>query len=384
MTTPHSTSALLVNLASSLFALAALTTTTTVQAQNVAPNDPSIQRLSNAVIYSDNFINSTSQNYWGGPTNNFTYTSNSGVNVYYTSVGTNPNTVQWATMLNGQNGWTNIGVQGIPNQGFGPGVVYRNQSTSFRANPNNFVLGGDSYFSTDINNSATYPQSQTTYIARSAVTPFNQIHFDTTFLIYAAAPNNNGQWDTLGWSLLNSAGQSLMSINLDTADDGATWNLSATPYGSTSKQTLLKSNGTPLEGIGDNTYVRLGFNIFNLGEINPTVQVLRYNSTNLSSTNYNSGWSTNYTILGNNIITGGSTNVIGGNTVSQLAATWTLASSDNQLYTNDGVVTTGYNNYADNSLVMSTLLISVPEPQTWVLLGLSGLIVVVALRRNRA
>ena len=375
MSTPHSTQARLVTLATSLFAFTALTATTTVQAQSVAPNSPSIQGLSNTVIYSDNFINSTSQNYWGGPTNNFTYTSNSGVNVY--EVGT----TQWATLLNGQNGWTNLGIQG--GSEYGPGVVYRNQGAAYRANPNNFSLGGDSYFSSDINNSVTYPQSQTTYIARSAVTPYNQIHFDTTFLIYANEPNSNGQWDTLGWSLLNSAGHALMNINLDTADDGATWNLSATAYGSTNKQALFKSNGTPIAGFNNNSYARIGFNIFNLGETNSTIQVLQYNGST-SSTNYNYGWSTNYIILGNNIIDGGtnSANIQGGNSISQLAATWTLASSDNQLYTNEGVVTTGFNNYADNSLVMSTLLIAVPEPQTWILFGLSGLIMVVAIRRR--
>jgi len=379
MTTPLSTQARLSTLATSLFALTALAATSTVQAQSVAPNSPSIQRLSNTVIYSDNFINSTSQNFWGGPTNNFTYTSNSGVNIYYEGSGT---TLEWGTLLNNQNGWTNLGIQGGAE--YGPGIVYRNQRSSFRPNPNNFVLGGDAYFSTDINNSVTYPQSQTTYIARSAVTPFNQIHFDTTFMIYAAAPNSTGQWDTLGWSLLNSAGHSLMRINLDAADEfGDSWNLSATAYGSTNKQTLFKSNGTPIAGFNNNSYARIGFNIFNLGETNSTIQVLQYNGST-SSTNYNYGWSTNYTILGNNIIDGGtnSANIAGGNKISQLAATWTLASSDHQLYTNEGVVTTGFNNYADNSLVMSTLLISVPEPQTWVLLGLSGLIVVVAIRRR--
>ncbi len=375
MTTPHSTQHRLITLAPTLFAITALTATMTVKAQSVGPNDPSIQRLSNTVIYSDNFINSTSQNYWGGPTNNFTYTSNSGVNVY--QVGT----TQWATLLNGQNGWTNLGIQG--GSEYGPGVVYRNAGVAFINNPNNFALGGDSYFSTDINNSVTYPQSQTTYIARSAVTLLNQIHFDTTFMVYANEPNTNGQWDTLGWSLLNSAGHALMKINLDTANNGVTWNLSATPYGSTNKQALFKSNGTPIAGFNNNSYARIGFNIFNLGEANSTIQVLQYNG-GTSSTNYNYGWSTNYTVLGNNIINGGanSANIAGGNTISQLAATWTLASSDHQLYTNEGVVTTGYNNYADNSLVMSTLLISVPEPKTWILLGLSGLIAVVAIRRR--
>jgi hypothetical protein len=33
---------------------------------------------------------------------------------------------------------------------------------------------------------------------------------------------------------------------------------------------------------------------------------------------------------------------------------------------------------------MSTLLITVPEPKTWALMGISGLIMVVALRRKKA
>jgi hypothetical protein len=128
----------------------------------------------------------------------------------------------------------------------------------------------------------------------------------------------------------------------------------------------------------------LGFDIFNLGETNSTIQILRYNG-DTSSTNTTT-WNTNYTILGNNIIAGGtnSANIAGGNSISQLAATWTLASTDHQLYTNDGIITTGYNNYADNTLLMSTLLISVPEPKTWALMGISGLIMVVALRRKKA
>jgi len=274
--------------------------------------------------------------------------------------------------------------RGPSSQGYGPGVVYRNQQTTFRANPNVFALGGDSYFSTDSNNPVTYPQSQTTYIARSAITPYNQIHFDTTFMVYAASPNSNNQWDTLGWSLLNSAGHSLLNINLDTADDGVTWNLSATPYGSTSKQALTLFNGQPLAGINNNSWTHLGFNIFNLGETNATIQILRYNGSTASTNN--TTWSTNYTILGNNIIAGGanSANIAGGNTISQLAATWTLADPSNQFYTNNGIVTTGYNDYADNTLLMSTLLISVPEPQAWALIGVSGLIMVVALRRKKA
>lgn len=92
------------------------------------------------------------------------------------------------------------------------------------------------------------------------------------------------------------------------------------------------------------------------------------------------------TLLGRNVIEGGanSADILGGNQISSLAATWTLASSSNQVYTDENGNFTGYNNYADQSLVMSTLLITVPEPKTWALMGISGLIMVVALRRKKA
>jgi hypothetical protein len=347
----------------------------TLHAQNVQTNDLSIANLGQNIIHADNFINSSSQSFYGGSVNNFSYTSDSGFNVYH------PDDTEWGTLLNGQNGWSNLTQQGATN--YGPGIIYHNSGDAYADNPNVFALGGDSYFSTDKNNSVTYPQSRTTYIARSAVTPYNQIHFDTTFLIYANKTNSSGQWDSFGWSLLNNQGQSLLSINLDRNPDRK-WYLSATPYGSSDKQALTLFNGQQLAGIANNSWAHLGFNIFNLGETNSTIQILRYNG-DTSSTNTTT-WNTNYTILGNNIIAGGtnSANIAGGNSISQLAATWTLASTDHQLYTNDGIITTGYNNYADNTLLMSTLLISVPEPKTWALMAISGLIMVVALRRKKA
>jgi hypothetical protein len=171
-----------------------------------------------------------------------------------------------------------------------------------------------------------------------------------------------------------------MSINLNTYDDGSSWQLSATPFGSTNNQVLKKFNGTALDSIAVNQVVHFGFNIYNLGTEQSTIEVLNY--SNIKGTNVPTPVSG--TLLGRNVIQGGenSANILGGNQISSLAATWTLASADNQVYTDVNGNYTGFNNYADNSLVMSTLLISVPEPQTWVLLGLSGLIVVVAIRRR--
>jgi hypothetical protein len=342
------------------------------QAQTVTTNDPSIANLTQTVLYATDFKNSTNNNFYTGTGGSYTYTSNANGGAVVSGVN------YWATVTSGQDGWQNLG---ISQQGYGPGVIFQSSAISYRNNPNLNVLGGDALFSTDTNNPVTYPQSQTTYMAQSSAdTPYNQIHFDSTFWINATAPNSNGNWDTFGWSLLNSANQKLMSINMNTIDGGANWQLSATPYGSTNNQVLNKLNGTPLENIAEGQIVHLGFNIYNLGTDQSTIEVLNY--SNIKGTNVPTPVSG--TLLGRNVIQGGanSANILGGNQISSLAATWTLASADNQVYTDDNGNYTGFNNYADNSLVMSTLLISVPEPQTWVLLGLSGLIVVVAIRRR--
>ena len=348
--------------------------TGTILSQTVATNDPSIAKLTNVVLYATDFNTTTYNNFWGGTGGSYTYTSNA-----------NGGTVVdgsnfWGTLTSGQDGWQTLG---ISQQGYGPGVIIHSSAISYRNNPYLNVLGGDALFSTDINNPITYPQSQTTYLAQSrSDTPYNQIHFESTFWINATAPNSDGQWDTLGWSLLNSANQNLMSINLNTIDGGASWQLSATPFGSTNKQVLNKFNGSALDSIAEGQIVHLGFNIYNLGTDQSTIEILNY--SNVKGTNIPTPVSG--TLLGRNIIQGGanSADILGGNQISSLAATWTLASSDNQVYTNSDGIFTGYNNYADQSLVMSTLLITVPEPRAWVLMGISGLILVVAFRRKKA
>jgi hypothetical protein len=347
---------------------------TAIQAQTVATNDPSIANLTQTVLYSTDFKNSTNNNFYTGTGGSYTYTSNANGGTVVSGVN------YWATLTSGQDGWQNLG---ISQQGYGPGVIFQSTSAGYRNNPYLNVLGGDALFSTDIGNPVTYPQSQTTYMAQSSAdTPYNQIHFDTTFYLNASAPNSDGNWDTFGWSLLNSANQNLMSINLNTYDDGSSWQLSATPFGSTNNQVLNKFNGTALDSVAVNQVVHLGFNIYNLGTDQSTIEVLNY--SNIKGTNVPTPVSG--TLLGRNVIAGGanSADIIGGNQISSLAATWKLASSQNEVYSTDDGLITGYNNYADNSLVMSTLLITVPEPKTWILIGISGLIMVVALRRRKA
>ena len=346
--------------------------------------------ITNSQIYATDFQQS-SNSY--GTTYNYTPGSNGGTVVKSGIVnsngyGTNSGTGYWATLANEQDGWINFGNDGtqVP-FGNGPGVIYRNGNVPNRNNPAGLSIAADSFFSTAQGEPSTYPQSATTYIAQSlySATGNNAIHFDTTFRLYAETANTNGQWDTLGWSMLNSSRQSLLSINLDATDDtGAAWQLSVTAAGSTNKQLLSIPNAgwTTLDA---NSITHLGFNVINIGETNTSIQVLQYQ--NATSTNIPTvSTQGNYQILGTTQIIGGTNaaSLSGGTSVSYLANTWTLADTNStELYINsDGSEVSVYNNYAQNNMIMHSLLIAVPEPQTWVLFGLSGLILVVAVRRR--
>ena len=333
----------------------------------------SVPSLTNSTVYSTDFRTAT--NSGGG---SYTYTTNNTT----PSLIVPPSSTYWATETSGQNGWTNLTQQGGPS--YGPGVIYHNSSLANRNNPNFNVLGGSDFYSTADANSATYPQSVTTYMANTlAGTGLNMIHFDSTFYMYTSLANTNGHFDTMGWTLNNTAGTALMSINLTTADGAASWNLSASSYGNNrvTNQVLNKANGTALTGITDNQIVHLGFNIYGVGTTNETITVLNY--TNVSGTNLFTTGVGNYTVLGTNSIIGDDfTGIAGGTNIASFGTFWTLNDTNSQLYTNAGVVTRGYSDYAQQSLLMSTLVVTVPEPKTWILFGLSGLVLVVVLRRR--
>jgi hypothetical protein len=346
--------------------------------------------ITNSQIYATDFQQSSNSH---GTTYNYTPGANGGTvyksgSVNSNGYGTSSGTGTWANYASGQDGWVNFGGDGnqVPN-GNGPGVIFRNGNSAYRNDPAGLSIAADAFYSTQQGNSGTYPQSATTYIAQGlySATGNNAIHFDTTFWLYADVPNTNDQWDTLGWSILNSSRQSLLSINLDATDvTGTAWKLSVTAAGSTNKQ-LLNIPNAGWTTISGNQISHLGFNIINIGDTNESIQVLQYQNT--ISTNVPSiSTQGSYQVLGTTQIIGGAdaANLSGGTLVSYLANTWTLADTNStELYTNtDGSVVSAYNNYAQNNMIMQSLLISVPEPKTWVLFGISALIMVVALRRK--
>jgi hypothetical protein len=343
-----------------------------LKAQDLTPS------LTNSLLYQTDF-NTSSTGY------NYTTNGNgSGTVVYQTN--RQGQVTQWATAASGQDGWVSS-AQGA-NSGYGPGVI--DYVLSYPPLPYFQSYGGDTYYSTELGNVKTYPQSATNYLTQSqyANAGVNNIHFDTTFNIYGdpGNPNSNDRYDTLGWTLLNSAGNPLISINLNTENPSTGWILSVSSYANNgvTNQVLKKANGTDLTPINNGSTTHLGFNVVGIGTAQQAIQILNYGA------NYTPG-GTNYSILGTDQITGYDfSGIAGGTNIASLASTWILQNTNpNTITTNTGTNANGstftytaYSDYAFNSLQMNNITISIPEPKTWILFGISGLIMVIALRRK--
>lgn len=198
------------------------------------------------------------------------------------------------------------------------------------------------------------------YAQKDTALNTNSVHFQTTFHIN---PSSSGSNDNFGWIVFNANGDQLMSIDLNyTNNAGATnYTLGVTSFANDStglSQALLGTNGSALSPLSSSTQYTLAFNIYNIGTANQSV----------SAFSYNAGTNNPPLFLGSTSILGTDFSTIGDTNISSFAAYWNP---------------TDTNNYGNNFLAMSNVSVSsVPEPQTWILFGLSGLIVVVAFRRR--
>ena len=294
--------------------------------------------------------------------------------IYYTDFYTNNSNYLYTAdaPIVGQDGWYSSSVNNP-----GPGAVrYLNYNAGTGYQPDSFVLGGTPYASVISNDQNTYPTSQETTILRQVPVNFNSVYFDSTFLI---APGS-GAKDSFGWTLLNQNGYYLMQINLKattTTNGSVVYNIGATSFANDSNLEFqpLKKNGTAVTPLNPNEWFHLGFDIYDIGTANQSIGLWSYN---LSGTN-----TITPTLLSRTSIAGydfSSSEFNDGNTnVGAIGMTWFLSDSSNQTGTNGKTIYTGFGN---NTMIVQTLGVAVPEPQTWVLFGLSGLIVVVALRRR--
>jgi len=217
-------------------------------------------------------------------------------------------------------------------------------------------IGG--YFLSSV--SAT-PADFTTYAMQGIDVQSNSVQFNTIFQVN---PGTTTQ-DNFGWTLFNTAGDQLISVDLN-ATGASQYTLGVTSFAGDSPLNSISffNNGSTLTPLDGNTSYHLGFNIFNIGESGARVDAFSYNAGNNAPPTY----------LGQAIIEGSDwlTYQSNNTTIGILGATWTLNM--------DSETTADYGN---NFMAMNTLAVnSVPEPQTWVLFGLSGLILVVAIRRR--
>ena len=261
------------------------------------------------------------------------------------------NALPSATDPNQQNGWYVDPVSADPQSAFA--AVITN---------NNLYLGG--YFLTNAN--AT-PASNLNFAKVGTALNTNSVRFQTTFFI---TPSTVGSSDSFGWEIFNNAGYQLMSIDLNYTS-GTSYTLGVTSFANDTptntsgvpvSQVLNGTNGSPLSPLSSSTQYVLAFSIYNIGTTNQSVSAFSYNA----GTNNPPLFLGNTSIAGTDFSTSDYNN--GDTNIATFAAYWNTADT---------------NTYGNNSLAMSNVSISsVPEPKTWILLGLSGLVVVVTLRRR--
>jgi hypothetical protein len=210
------------------------------------------------------------------------------------------------------------------------------------------------------------PAGFTTYAMQGIDVQSNSVQFNSIFQVNPGTTTK----DNFGWTLFNTTGYELISVDLNAAGTNATgvsqYTLGVTSFAgenSTFNSVSFFNNGTSLTPLLGNTSYHLGFNVYNIGESGARVDAFSYNSGNNAPPTY----------LGQAIIQGSDWSYQSNNTtIGIIGASWTL--NNNSLSTAE---------YGNNFMAMNTLAVSsIPEPQTWVLFGLSGLILVVAIRRR--
>jgi len=275
--------------------------------------------------------------------------------------------------INGQDGWYSSSVNNP-----GPGAVrYLDLNAGTGNQPNTFVLGGTPYASVINGDQNTYPTAPMTTILRDVPVNYNSIYFDSIFSI---APGS-GAKDSFGWTVFNAEGFYLMDIILKstiTTNGSVAYNIGAVSYANDSQlqfQQLYRTDGQPVTPLRPNEWFHLGFDIWDIGTTNQSVGLWSYN---LSGTNTTTPTFLSRTAIAGTDFSAGDYN--NGNTnISSIGISWILSNTSNQVSTNGNTVYTAYGN---NTLLTQTLGVAVPEPQTWALFALSGVIMVIALRRK--
>lgn len=242
-----------------------------------------------------------------------------------------------------------------------------NVSDSPNSSLSSFIIGtggGSNYLSLGGYYLSEPPTSFYTYAQQGINVQSNSVSFNSVFQINPGSTNRIR--DSFGWTLFNTTGEQLISVDLNPT--GTTqYTLGVTSYSSESSFTSLSftnNNGIPLTPLNGNTSYELGFNVYNIGSAGARVEAFSYNSGNNLPPTY-----LGQAAIEGTIWTDVLSNLVG-TEIGIIGATWALNGES-------------LADYGNNFMAMNTLSVnSIPEPQTWVLFGIAGLILVVAVRRR--
>jgi hypothetical protein len=209
----------------------------------------------------------------------------------------------------------------------------------------------------------------------------NGVSFSSIFYI---DPGTNGFHDNFAWTLFNQNGNPLVSFDFNVVTNGGqiSYDIGATSWANDNTNLVsqaLIANGPAATNQGGvlniqtNTTYGFKFEVNNIGIAGQqSVSLWSYNAgTNAPPTALATNQLLNYTDFSSSAYNNGDTNV------AIIGLTWII--NDTTL---GGASNNQYVNFGNNAIYVSAF--SVPEPSTWVLMGISGLIMVVALRRRKA
>jgi len=273
-------------------------------------------------------------------------------------------------VLNGNNGW-------VSTAGVAPGPGYVSTYPGFGSN-NVLSYGGFDGYGVDSTNPTTLPQSQFNY----AYHPFSLdtsngqnvtgLDIQSTFAITASSSTgSHTNQDNFGVTLFNSNGQQLVSFDLNPYSTSAL-ELGYSTYGALGNNSYTIGSGSQSSDYNANSFtsLKIGYNGLNNYDVK---------FTGIGTSAWTLSLSINGISLYSGAINGDFSKV--SQDVTAAAFTWFLA--DGTQTTSNGV--TYDPNYGDNQMVVQNYKLSqmaIPEPKTWVLFGVSALILVVAVRRR--
>lgn len=284
-----------------------------------------------------------------------------------------------AGAINGNGGWVGITPNVSPNNTQpGPGAI-----NSYLTYGNILNYGGLDGYSVDTNNANTLPYNQFNYIAHPFGFDESQGKIVTGLQLqsrFAITPSSNqfadatsSQMDSFGFTLQDQSGNSLISFDLNSYNNNSL-SMGYSVYGANSGNgSYTIGTGNQSENYGDatipaNDLLFWNYNVFN----NLQLTFSKLDSTTVSM---------DVTINGIQLFSSALNADFNGINLTSIATaspTWLLYDSTVDA---SGV----YTGYGDNQMAMlnySVNQLSIPEPQTWILFGLSGLISVVAIRRR--